>query len=163
MTLTPEQQQQPPTVVVAVEETAASRAALRLAAQEAGYREAPLIAVMAYGSNSALGAPAGRPLSSVHTAGDEQFAAESALRDAVVDALGEQAGQVELRTMLGQAGRNLVEVARKANAQLLVLAGRSGTATLLGGVSQHVLRKAPCPVLIVPETGIGMSGATADR
>jgi len=36
-------------------------------------------------------------------------------------------------------------------------------ATLLGGVSQQVLRKAPCPVLIVPETGIGMSGATADR
>lgn len=162
MTLTPERQQ-PPTVVVAVEETAASRAAIRLAAQEAGYREAPLIAVMAYSSNSALGAPAGRPLSSMHTAGDEQFAAESALHDAVVDALGEQAGQVELRTMLGQAGRNLVEVARKANAQLLVLAGRSGTATLLGGVSQHVLRKAPCPVLIVPETGIGMSGATADR
>jgi hypothetical protein len=57
MTLTPEQQQ-PPTVVVAVEETAASRAAIRLAAQEAGYREAPLIAVMAYSSNSALGAPA---------------------------------------------------------------------------------------------------------
>ena len=162
MTLTPEQQQ-PPTVVVAVEETAASRAAIRLAAQEAGYREAPLIAVMAYSSNSALGAPAGRPLSSMHTAGDKQFAAESALRDAVVDALGEQAGQVELRTMLGQAGRNLVEVARKANAQLLVLARGSGTATLLGGVSQHVLRKAPCPVLIVPETGIGMSGATADR
>jgi nucleotide-binding universal stress UspA family protein len=80
-----------------------------------------------------------------------------------VDALGEQAGQVELRTMLGQAGRNLVEVARKANAQLLVLAGRTGTATLLGSVSQYVLRKAPCPVLIVPETGTGMSGATADR
>jgi nucleotide-binding universal stress UspA family protein len=162
MTLTPEPLE-PPTVVVAVEETAGSRGAIRLAAQEAGYREAPLIAVMAYGGNPALGAPAGRPLSGMHTAGDERFAAESALYDAVVDALGEQAGQVELRTMLGQAGRNLVEVARKANAQLLVLAGRSGTATLLGAVSQYVLRKAPCPVLIVPETGTGMSGAATDR
>jgi nucleotide-binding universal stress UspA family protein len=161
MTLTPEHAE-PPTVVVAVEETAGSRAAIRLAAKEAGYREAPLIAVMAYSSNPALGAPAGRPFSVLHPASDERFAAESALHDAIVDALGEQAGQVELRTMLGQAGRNLVELARLANAQLLVLAGRSGTATLLASVSQYVLRKAACPILIVPETGIGMSGVTAD-
>jgi nucleotide-binding universal stress UspA family protein len=49
----------------------------------------------------------------------------------------------------------LVDVARRANAQLLVLAERSGAATLLGTVSQHVLRKAPCPILIVPDLGPG--------
>ena len=38
-------------------------------------------------------------------------------------------------------------------AQLLVLAGRGSASMLLGTVSQYVLRKAPCPVLVVPETG----------
>ena len=67
-----------------------------------------------------------RPLSTMRTAEDDRRAAEASLQDALVDALGEQAGQVEPRT---------------------------GAATLLGGVSQYVLRKAPCPVLLVPEAG----------
>jgi nucleotide-binding universal stress UspA family protein len=57
--------------------------------------------------------------------------------------------------VLGQAGRNLVDVAYKVNAQLLVLAERTGPATLLGAVSQYVLRKAPCLILVVPEAGLG--------
>jgi nucleotide-binding universal stress UspA family protein len=154
--------QEQATVVVGVEGGANSRAAIRLAAREARYRDAALVAVMAYSSNPALGAPAARPLSSLHTADDERFVAESALHDAVVHALGDQAGQVELRTVLGQAGRNLVEVARKVNAQLIVLASRSGASTLLGSVSQYVLRKAPCPILVVPDAGTGMPGARED-
>ena len=48
-------------VVVGVDGTAASRAAIRIAAQEARYRRAPLIAVMAYGGHRAVGArPASR-------------------------------------------------------------------------------------------------------
>ncbi|MBO0817978.1 MAG: universal stress protein, partial [Actinobacteria bacterium] len=82
---------------------------------------------------------------------DERLAAETALRDAVADALGDEAGRVELRTTLGLAGRNLVDTARKVNAQLIVLAGRGSTSMLLGTVSQYVLRRAPCPVLVVPE------------
>ena len=61
--------------------------------------------------------------------------------------------RVELRTALGLAGRNLVDTARRVNAQLIVLAGRGSTSMLLGTVSQYVLRKAPCPVLVVPEPG----------
>jgi nucleotide-binding universal stress UspA family protein len=146
------------TVVVGVDGTSSSRAAIRLAAREAGYRQAPLVAVMAYTSNPALGAPAARPLSSLHTADDERFAAQAELHNAVADALGDQAGGVELRTVLGQAGRNLVDVARKVNAQLIVLASRSGASTLLGSVSQCVLRKAPCPVLVVPEAVVPGAG-----
>jgi nucleotide-binding universal stress UspA family protein len=149
MTLAPE----PRTVVVGVEEPTGSREAIIAAAQEAGYREAVLIAVMAYSANSALGAPAARPLSTMHTADDDRLAAESALRDAVFDALGDRANKVELRTVAGLAGRNLVEVAREVNAQLLVLAERSGASSLLGTVSQYVLRKAPCPILVVPAAG----------
>ena len=139
------------TVVVGVDGAASSRAAIRLAAREAGYRQAALVAVMAFSTNPAVGAPAGRPLSGLHTADDERSVAASALHDAVVDALGDQAGQVELRTVLGQAGRNLVDVARKVNAQLIVLASRGAASTLLGGVSQYVVRRAPCPILVVPE------------
>lgn len=141
-----------PAVVVGVAGPAGSREAIRLAAREAGYRDAALIAVMAYSANPALGAPAARPPATAHAA-EERLAAESALRDAVADALGDQSDTVELRTVTGQAGRNLVNVARQVNAQLLVLAERSGAATLLGAVSQYVLRKAPCPVLVVPEAG----------
>ncbi len=72
MTASPEQTPQQGIVVVGVEAVAGSRAAIRLAAQEARYRDAVLIAVMAYSANPAPEAPAGRPLSTLHTAGDER-------------------------------------------------------------------------------------------
>jgi nucleotide-binding universal stress UspA family protein len=143
---------EPGSVVVGIEDGSGSRTTIKMAAQEAHLRHAPLIAVMAYSGDRAM-APAGRPAASSRTAGEERLAAESALRDAVVDALGEEADRVELRTALGLAGRNLVDTARRVNAQLIVLAGRGSTSMLLGTVSQYVLRKAPCPVLVVPEAG----------
>ena len=139
-------------VVVGVEEGGNSRTAIKLAAQEARFRHAPLIAVMAYSGDRAM-APAGRPAACSRMTGDERLVAESALRDAVIDALGEDADQVELRTALGLAGRNLVDTARRVNAQLIVLASRGSTSMLIGTVSQYVLRKAPCQVLVVPEAG----------
>jgi nucleotide-binding universal stress UspA family protein len=147
MTNTP----QPMAVVVGVEESARSRAAIRLAAQEADYRGAELIAIMAYSGERVLGAPAARPVATLRTADDEQIVAEAALRDAVFDALGDQAEKVQLRTVLGLAGRRFVETAQRVNAQLIVLASRGSASMLLGTVSQYVLRKAPCPVLVVPD------------
>jgi nucleotide-binding universal stress UspA family protein len=141
----------PGSVVVGVEDGGGSRAAIQLAAQEARFRHAPLIAVMAYSGDRAM-APAGRPAASPRTPGEERLV-ESALRDAVADALGKEADRVELRTALGLAGRTLVDTARRVNAQLIVLVGRGSTSMLLGTVSQYVLRKAPCPVLVVPEAG----------
>jgi nucleotide-binding universal stress UspA family protein len=139
----------PGSVVVGVED-GGSQAAIKMAAQEARFRHAPLIAIMAYSGDRVM-APAGGPAASVRTVGEERLVAESALRDAVVDALGAEADRVELRTALGLAGRSLVDTARRVNAQLIVLAGRGSTSMLLGTVSQYVLRKAPCPVLVVPE------------
>lgn len=138
------------TVVVGVKGTGESRAAIRLAAQEARYRDAALVATMAFRTDSAMGAPAGRPPSVARTAVDWRTAAASALRDEVVDALGDEAEEVELRTVPGLAGRTLVDTARKVNAELIVLAGRGAAATVPGTVSQYVLRRAPCPVLVVP-------------
>jgi nucleotide-binding universal stress UspA family protein len=137
-------------VVVGVDGSDASRAAIALAAREARYRGAPLIAVQAYSGERALVASAGLPLSTLRTAEDERVDTEVSLRQAVRDVLGEQADGVEVRVILGLAGRKIVETANKVNAQLIVLATRGSTSMLLGTVSQYVLRKAPCPVLVVP-------------
>ena len=137
-------------VVVGVDGTEASQAAIRIAAEEARYRQAPLIAVMAYSGERTLGALAGQPVATLATGGDQQTAAESSLRKLVIEALGKRADHVELRVVAGIAGRQIVEAAREARAQLIVLATRGSMSLLLGTVSQYVLRKAPCPVLVVP-------------
>jgi nucleotide-binding universal stress UspA family protein len=142
------------TVVVAVDGPG-SYAAIRLAAQEASYRAAPLLAVMAYSGERALGAPAAQPLATLRTAEDERVVTEAMLSDIVRDALGDQANDVAYRTIVGLPGRALVTAARDVDAQLIVLAARGDArmARVLGAVSQHVLRNAPCPVLVVPEAG----------
>jgi hypothetical protein len=48
-------------------------------------------------------------------------------------------------------GRKLVEVAHTVHADLLVLAGHGPASVLPGSAGQYVLRKAPCPVLVVPD------------
>ncbi|HLQ57566.1 MAG TPA: universal stress protein [Streptosporangiaceae bacterium] len=137
-------------VVVGVDGTAASQAAIQVAAQEARYRQTLLIAVMAYSGARALRAPAGQPVATAGTGDDERAAAESSLRHLVSEALGNQADHVELRVVAGIAGRQIVEAAREVRAQLIVLATRGSMSLLLGTVGQYVLRKAPCPVLVVP-------------
>ena len=131
------------TVVVAVQDRARSRAAIRAAAQEAGFRQARLIAVAAYSGDRAVAAPAARPAGGgPRTADEERARAEDVLRDATLDALGREAAQVELRVVQGLPGRSLVDAARTLGAQLLVVGARSEKAMswLLG--SQYVLRKA---------------------
>lgn len=144
------------TVVVGVDGQAGSRAAIRVAADEARYRGAGLIAIMAYSGDRALGTPAARPLSVPGSGEELRAATESSLRTAVRDALGDQAGGVELRAEQGTAGRILVEAAREAGAELIVLATRGSIARLIGTVSQYVLREAPCPVLVVPDASKGL-------
>ncbi|HYK31834.1 MAG TPA: universal stress protein [Streptosporangiaceae bacterium] len=139
-------------VVVAVGGPGSGRAAIQLAATEAGYRQAPLIAVTAYHSASPVGAPAARPVaSSMHAPGEEHTTAEAMLGDEVAAALGDQAVQAELRAVAGLPGRKLVETARATNAQMIVLASGLSGSELAGAVSQYVLRNAPCPVLVVPD------------
>ena len=138
-------------VVVGVDGSDCSRAAIVMAAREARYRDVPLIAVQAYSGERTLAGPAAQPALTLRTpADDERAHAESNLRDALRDALGDVADSVEVRALLGLAGRRIVETAHKVNAQLIVLATRGSTSLLLGTVSQYVLRKAPCPVLVVP-------------
>jgi nucleotide-binding universal stress UspA family protein len=145
------------TVVVGVKQSPDSRAAIRLAAQEARYRDTTLIAVMAYPAERGW-SPAVRPGAERLTRADDWAVAENLLREALSDALGETGGRVEHRVVADLPGRALVDVAQTANAQLIVLAARHGIARALGTVSQYVLRNAPCPVLTVPEADIDFRG-----
>jgi len=142
------------TVVVGVDGLPHSFAAIRLARQEAACRGTDMTAVMAYTSDNALGTPAARPLAAPVPADEQRQIAESTLRQAVREALGSDEG-VTLQAVPGMPGRVLVQVARTVDADLVVLATRREHAPsrLLGAVSQHVLRNAPCPVLVVPEPG----------
>ena len=137
------------TVVVGVDNSAASRTALRLAAQEAQWRHARLIAVSAY--DPPLGAPVGGyPSSAMHTAGEQKAVTESALRDTVTTELDEQAADIDLRVSEGLASRVIIETAIQTGAQLIVLASSAGKWMLPGTASQYVLFKARCPVMLVP-------------
>jgi nucleotide-binding universal stress UspA family protein len=109
---------------------------------------------MAYTGDTALGTPAARPLATPVPADEQRKMAESTLRQAVRQALGSDQG-VTLRALPGMPGRVLVQVAQTVDADLMVLAARREhtPSRLLGPVSQHVLRNAPCPVLVVPEPG----------
>jgi nucleotide-binding universal stress UspA family protein len=113
------------TVLVGVKRSADSRAAIRLAAQEARYRDTTLIAVMAYPAERGW-SPAVKPGANSLTRADDRVVADL-------------------------PGHALVHTAQTVNAQLIVLAARRGIARVLGTVSQYVLRNAPCPVLTVPE------------
>lgn len=140
----------PPGVVVEVQDTGQSRGAIQVAAREARYRGAGLLAIMAYHPEHPLGAPAARPLAIAGDPGQDRLRAEAALRDAVVDALGDRAGQVTLQAVTGASGRALLEAAHALPADLIVLASRDAGPLTPGTVSSHVLRQAPCPVLVVP-------------
>jgi nucleotide-binding universal stress UspA family protein len=68
----------------------------------------------------------------------------------VDDELGDQAGQADLRISQELAGRVIIEAAREAKAELIVLAARPGRTAVPGTVSQYVLLKARYPVAVVP-------------
>ena len=137
------------TVIVGVDSSEASKAALRLAAQEARWRQASVVAVSAY--ELPLGPVGGFPGAALHTQGEEQATAEAELRATVDHELGDDAGQAKVRVSAGLAGRVIIEAAREVQADLIVLAAHPGKSAVPGTVSQYVLLKARCPVTIVPD------------
>lgn len=64
--------------------------------------------------------------------------------------------EIATQVRSGSPAGELVKAARTLDAQLLVVANRSGTlgSLLLGSVSHRVMNDAPCPVLVVrPQKG----------
>ena len=63
-------------------------------------------------------------------------------------------GQVDKRAEVGDAATTICNVAAEVGADLIIIGshGRTGVKRLmLGSTSEHVLRHAPCPVLVVRE------------
>jgi nucleotide-binding universal stress UspA family protein len=98
---------------------------------------------------------AGFPGAAMHTKGEEQATAEAELRATVDHELRDEAGQAKVRVSAGLAGQVIIEAAREAHAELIVLAAHPGRSVVPGTVSQYVLLKARCPVTIVPDESTG--------
>src|SRR6202046_5790477 len=98
------------TVIVGVDSSEATKAALRLAAQEARGRQASVVAVSAY--ELPLGPVGGFPGAALHTQGEEQATAEAELRATVDHELGDDAGQAKVRVSPGLAGQGIIEGGR---------------------------------------------------
>ena len=64
--------------------------------------------------------------------------------------------RLEIAMRIGEAGQKILEYARSENMDLIIL-GRQGAGgvgkLLFGNVTERVVRKAPCPVLIIPPLG----------
>jgi nucleotide-binding universal stress UspA family protein len=142
------------TIVVGVDGSAASREALRWAADEAGLRGAQLVAIHAwdYVPMTPIGDPGMVPMPAVDFPRQleaEQEAASADFDAAIADALGAEPF-VEKRLLEGDAGEVLVAASADANLVVVGSHGRSGIkAALLGSVSRHVVDRAKCPVVVV--------------
>jgi len=89
----------------------------------------------------------------VQLRGEMRASAEHQLSELVAQQKNDEV-KVEFRTAEGDAGSEIIAAARTLPADLIVISthGRTGLAhALLGSVAEHVVRRAPCPVLVVRE------------
>jgi nucleotide-binding universal stress UspA family protein len=141
-------------IVVGVDGSELGAAAAAWALEEAKLREATLVAVHAWTfvPPGPLAEPGMVPVPAGDLAGDftaERNIAETILDDAVAGA--SEAG-VDVERMLVEAspGDAIVDAAREADLIVVGSHGRGRLASaLLGSVSHHVLKHAPCPVVVV--------------
>jgi nucleotide-binding universal stress UspA family protein len=140
------------TVVVGVDGSLTSRHALRVAAEEARYRGAELVVVMAWEYPAAALIPVGGALPPAD-------AMEQATRDGLERLLQEElpdSGGLTVIPVVGEGSgaTSLLFEARDRRADLVVVGRRSKGAladVFLGSTSRQLIHHAPCPVLVVPE------------
>ncbi|WP_131744739.1 universal stress protein [Frankia sp. Cppng1_Ct_nod] len=136
----------PPTgrIVVGVDGSATSVAALRWAAEEAGRRDASLLAVAAYRQELPILPPFGAVTDAARTARDTL---SRAIRDAGVR-------NVETLVVEGAPATRLLQLTRDADLLVVATHGHSRAgAALLGSVSMQCVGRAACPVVVVPAPG----------
>ena len=141
-------------ILVATDFSEASNAAVVQAAQLAAAlgAEVTLIHVLAPGGARRSLAPGASkpPPTQVMSADDEQGAALKRVREEVLGAL----SQVRLQLVSGEsAAEAIVEQAERLKVDFIVLGthGRTGLShALVGSVAEVVVRRARCPVVVVP-------------
>ena len=134
-------------VVVGIDGSASAGGALRWAIAEARVRDVPLLAVHAW-QPAFVGGDAFLPVPAESDAMDESAAHLLERSLAAEDTSG-----VTVRTVqeCSGAATALLDAATEASLVVVGSRGQGGFAgLLLGSVSQHVARHAPCPTVVVP-------------
>lgn len=138
-------------MLCAVDFSAASRDALRLAAEEAQASGAELIVAHAWVPPVLfVGEMVGLPASVI---ADMIGNAERELASWTTEARGFGATRVRSAFLHGAAWHEIVQLAKKDGADLIIVGthGRTGLRhALLGSVAEKVVRHSPCAVLVVP-------------
>ena len=130
-------------VVVGVDGSAASKRALRWAAEYGRATGAPVEALMAWDFSPSYGDPV-----SIYEDVDFAKEAQQTLDLAICDVFGEQS---PVSGRVAQGHPAVLLVAASEQAQLLVVGSRGHgafTGMLLGSVSNHCLHHAHCPVVV---------------
>jgi nucleotide-binding universal stress UspA family protein len=145
-----------PGIVVGVDGSANGRSALAWAAREAAARNAPLTVLTVHEISHSFWS--GRPV--VLSADEDQLAAAKAaateLTDKAVSELGgAQPAAVTVKAVSGFAADELLAAANGAD--MLVIGARGGAQASgmaahspIGSVSNKVLHRAKCPVVVIP-------------
>jgi nucleotide-binding universal stress UspA family protein len=140
-------------IVVGVDGSHFSTAALEWAIAQAHLVGARLEAVMALPPPTQFGVPSASPVE----VGDETRAIlATVVTELVADVKTRLGIQVDVDELVVQGSPARVLLDQAKGASLLVLGTRGHGAfggMLLGSVSQHCVQHAPCPVVVVPETG----------
>jgi len=146
-------------ILLATDFSVASGAATSQAIELAAQLGAELIAVSVI-EPRALRLPGGRPASRVDQV---RAAREEAAQDLVAD--GRAVGvKIEFLVWVGEPGDRIVEAASAEAADLIVVGshGRGSVGRfLIGSVSDHIVRHATCPVMVV--RGTAGDSAEGDR
>jgi nucleotide-binding universal stress UspA family protein len=140
---------QPPRIVAGVDGSPSSVAALRWAVGQARRTGGTVDAIIAW-QFPATGNFGWAPVSTIDDLDFESAAKQT--MDEAIGSLGEQAAGVPIRPLvvLGLPAQVLLDAAVGADLLVVGSRGRGGLAdVLLGSVSQHVVRHAPCPVVIM--------------
>ncbi len=139
-------------IVVGIEGTAVSQGALEWAVREAALRGVPLTVVHAWEYIPAR--DAGRM-----TAREEKTASDCML-DAAIKSAVREAGvtpEIVTRSVKGAPAKVLVEQSRHAELLVIGRNHRSGVVDILRhSVSAECVRRAACPVVIIPNAPVGV-------
>jgi nucleotide-binding universal stress UspA family protein len=145
-----------PGIVVGIDGSANARSALAWAVSEAAARRAPLTVLTVHELSHSFWS--GRPV--VLSADEDQLAAAKAAADELTDKAVSELGDskpaaVTVRAVNGYAADELLAVAKGAD--MLVLGARGGAQATglaahspIGSVSNKVLHRARCPVVVIP-------------
>jgi nucleotide-binding universal stress UspA family protein len=134
-------------IMVGVDGSETAAAALRWAAQEATWRDEPLVGLLAWGFLFQHHAEPGAEFDPEYVEADARAALETYVRST----LGEGAA-IDLRTICDIPWRALVNAAAEASMLVVGARGLGGfKGLLLGSVSHQCLHHAMCPVAVVRE------------